>query len=653
MRPSQIMQQHTDKRSSWTSTTVAALVLLLAGNFGCVHWKHHLREHCIIGDLVQRHQGDYYHCSHCGKIIPGEGFGSCPHCAEVPSFHGYEPTCWRQFPQGWGCQPEHASQSELAQEGMLETEHEVEVIESVAPAADPVPETEIRSSGDVDADSASRPTLPALKDPTPFTVKASQKPAEKPSTPAKAQPAPIAAAKSTAPTKTKPAPAVTTAKAAKQPAARSSRPGAAKPNSDTVSKAASPSSEPNAAAVANKPGTQVDAEKPIAAKAAMPLSVKTLAAATKAAEPARKRAVITKPKTSVLAPDRQPTAGKTQPLVVPKTKRVPVVANTNQPSPTGPIQSADGPIASAKTSRAKSPKARQEKVAAEVPDYVRSQRAPAMPERASAAVRTSAPVGPIVRHKPASRLQKTPQATERRVVAERPASEQAVKADKPTSIAAQISASIGSQISAARKTTIAPRSMTKAPMVSRVPLPNKTRQLEQPPTVRKPTVPEPAAEPKLLVDTPKVANDMGAAKTSAAAAQSSQKRVAQPLRKILPRDEQGPIPIRKVKLIIDAEAEDQIYSLSDQHPRLERQNTPRPTVSSKPTVLKIPTPPADVEGKTYTFSDQHPKPVRRIPAKRPAVGWQSQPKVDDRKEADQYFPAPVRRIQLTRYQSNH
>ncbi len=75
----------------------------------------------------QEARGRYYHCPHCGQIIPLEGFSKCPRCFQVPVYHGYEPTCWRQWPEGWGCPPESVvNNPEFWSQGMVESDVVVE-----------------------------------------------------------------------------------------------------------------------------------------------------------------------------------------------------------------------------------------------------------------------------------------------------------------------------------------------------------------------------------------------------------------------------------------------------------------------------------------------------------------------------------------------
>lgn len=107
--------------------------MLLGCSVGCVSLKHHVRQHSLVGVMTESHQGRYYHCSHCGQILPREGFSKCPRCMQVPAYHGYEPTCWRQWPAGWGCPPEHvAGQAEFWTEGMVESD----AVSDTPPAAE-------------------------------------------------------------------------------------------------------------------------------------------------------------------------------------------------------------------------------------------------------------------------------------------------------------------------------------------------------------------------------------------------------------------------------------------------------------------------------------------------------------------------------------
>lgn len=116
--------------------SVTTMVVLVGTSAGCVTWKHHVNRHGI-GAIVAKHQDQrYYHCSHCGQIVPREGFSKCPRCMQVPVYHGYEPTCWRQWPEGWGCPPESVvNNPEFWVEGMVESDHEA--MSSEAPIGQP------------------------------------------------------------------------------------------------------------------------------------------------------------------------------------------------------------------------------------------------------------------------------------------------------------------------------------------------------------------------------------------------------------------------------------------------------------------------------------------------------------------------------------
>ena len=140
----QTMQRYTNEHNRWTGFnrwTLASLtltVVLIGSSIGCVSWKHNLRKHSVFASMAQKHDGRYYHCPHCGQIIPQEG-NRCPGCFKIPAYHGYEATCWRTFPEGWGCVPETvANNPAFFQAGMLESEMPMEMrpVEAADESAD-------------------------------------------------------------------------------------------------------------------------------------------------------------------------------------------------------------------------------------------------------------------------------------------------------------------------------------------------------------------------------------------------------------------------------------------------------------------------------------------------------------------------------------
>lgn len=106
--------------------SIVASLLLIAASAGCahvdVHWKHYWHGHSLVADLSEKHDSRYYHCPHCGQIVPREGFYKCPRCLSPAAFYGYHPTCWRQFPHGWGCPPEAVTrQPHCWDQGLLDS----------------------------------------------------------------------------------------------------------------------------------------------------------------------------------------------------------------------------------------------------------------------------------------------------------------------------------------------------------------------------------------------------------------------------------------------------------------------------------------------------------------------------------------------------
>ncbi len=105
--------------------SAATMIVMLGSSVGCVSLKHYVRHHTLAGQAADSHHKNdsYYHCPHCGQIIPKEGFDKCPRCMKIPAYYGYEPTCWRQFPDGWGCLPESvANNPEFWQQGMVDSD---------------------------------------------------------------------------------------------------------------------------------------------------------------------------------------------------------------------------------------------------------------------------------------------------------------------------------------------------------------------------------------------------------------------------------------------------------------------------------------------------------------------------------------------------
>ncbi len=94
------------QRQTKTEKLIALAMTLaigVAANTGCVSMQHDLARHCCLFDKFKESHKSYYHCEHCGQIVANENTKCCPHCQYVKPFYGYEPTCWKQFPAGWGC----------------------------------------------------------------------------------------------------------------------------------------------------------------------------------------------------------------------------------------------------------------------------------------------------------------------------------------------------------------------------------------------------------------------------------------------------------------------------------------------------------------------------------------------------------------------
>lgn len=104
---------------------MAAAIAMIGNSIGCVSLEHYVHRH--VFDAAD-HEQPYYHCPHCGQIIPKQGKQSCPKCRWAPAFYGYEATCWRQFPAGWGCPPETIfDKPGLIPPGLLEVPEVIEL----------------------------------------------------------------------------------------------------------------------------------------------------------------------------------------------------------------------------------------------------------------------------------------------------------------------------------------------------------------------------------------------------------------------------------------------------------------------------------------------------------------------------------------------
>ena len=118
------MQRQFCRRHPWRLLFVAAAAVMLCTSVGCVSWRHRIQQYCWVGmPAPHDNQDAYYHSPHSGQIIPKEGFTACGQCQQVPSYHGYEATCWRQWPEGWGCPPQSLmNHPEFWEGGMVESD---------------------------------------------------------------------------------------------------------------------------------------------------------------------------------------------------------------------------------------------------------------------------------------------------------------------------------------------------------------------------------------------------------------------------------------------------------------------------------------------------------------------------------------------------
>ena len=660
MTRSNIMQQNSDNRSVTTSLTVAVMVMTLVGNIGCVHWKHCLREHCVLGEAAKQHQGDFYHCPHCGKIVPGEGFNGCPRCKETPAFHGYEPTCWRQFPTGWGCAPEHVTGSELHQEGMLESTRP-QIIESYEeiPSGQPgANEETIRSSGDIDAEAARN--QPLLNDASSLTVQKSNKanrsqtikPTAKAGTTVQAASAPKQKTRTTiAPTPAQANPknarsvsgvvnnTIKTASRAPVPSVIAPKPrpvvkaSRAKQTVRSTPRQARQTVKKPATSQTDRPKTATAQPTPLQVKPASPSSRPTTRV-TKA-QPQRRpgsfaRSTQTHRQAGVPGVvKKSPTVARTRPVV----PAAPRPAFVNGPTPAPPIK----PATKAVSADVKQP-ASMNRLLSSAPEQHQVWKPAGMQRRET----TARPTIPNVKRVPlpvASQLKQVPA-----VAANKPI----VSLTRKVIVPQKLSPAVAPRPAVSNNDQIQINRFTAASSITRIPLPLDRAKPTKSVVKESVTVNRtPKATRNVIEDTRTLANRRAAVSK----VDGNQSPPAKVGKKVIPRDAQGPIPIRKVKLHIDAEPEDKVYSLSDQLPAPRREiSTPVPA-HSQPTVLKTAPRRADNEGGSYTFSDRYSKPIRRIQVT--GTSGELEP-VQLQRDGDAAppggFPTPVRRIQLTRFQ---
>jgi len=135
------MQRQTRIRHRWTATSAAILIMMLGSSGGCESLSHYASHHGGFGRAAEQHERSYFHCPHCGQIIPKDGFNQCQTCLRIHAYHGYEPTCWRQWPEGWGCSPEAViDYSNVLEPGMLEDNGEPHLTGQLETALPPQPD---------------------------------------------------------------------------------------------------------------------------------------------------------------------------------------------------------------------------------------------------------------------------------------------------------------------------------------------------------------------------------------------------------------------------------------------------------------------------------------------------------------------------------
>lgn len=103
--------------SVWFPAVTAAIV---ACSVGCGSYRHYIMRHSPIGHLHQPAGNGLFHCPRCGQITAAGGKRTCASCPATLVYHGYEATCWRQWPPGWGCPISIEEPIRLHAEGMIE-----------------------------------------------------------------------------------------------------------------------------------------------------------------------------------------------------------------------------------------------------------------------------------------------------------------------------------------------------------------------------------------------------------------------------------------------------------------------------------------------------------------------------------------------------
>lgn len=80
---------------------VSALSLAFVG--GCTGVGHYTHSH-VFEHFSPSHLLPYYHCPHCGRVIPRLGHHECCGLDPMVPYHGFSATCWRGWPGDWvGC----------------------------------------------------------------------------------------------------------------------------------------------------------------------------------------------------------------------------------------------------------------------------------------------------------------------------------------------------------------------------------------------------------------------------------------------------------------------------------------------------------------------------------------------------------------------
>ena len=148
-------------------TAIGAILLLLSSGAGCGS----------MGGLLQSDAAAYTADSDCHLLpMPRRG-GQAADCVFEPPYYGYAPTCWRRWPDGWGCKVAPC-QEELG-EPLDQANGPLDAAKSPPKDEQPIPAPAPKAATKPEAKPA---TIPAPKPATPPAPKPTSLPAPAPLT---------------------------------------------------------------------------------------------------------------------------------------------------------------------------------------------------------------------------------------------------------------------------------------------------------------------------------------------------------------------------------------------------------------------------------------------------------------------------------------